>query len=682
MEDLLSLKESIVIYLDRSGGLRKLIETCSSWKESQQEEAVYRFSFDVNPTDVLELDARLGDCILHDPLKAASLFQSVCYLSIKTLSLIEHTVTENQVCVVLKPTHMPPFPHYFLDFSEFPRGYGPMRPLAMEGLVIAMTRVTKYTQGARFLCTEEKCPCSRGFHHIRVHAPGATESATVRSGFICFLCSSPLKEDVKSRVLGDKQLIELVHVGALDVLGVHDNLSLRYQSVTLFLRDELCNSMKIGQVYRVVGIPAHVHQWPNIIWSIEASSVQTVMPEYPCKISDNFHALHAASACSPWRFSAIVANSFGSAIVPPGLYSTLKLALLLSLVLNEGEDPDANNHLDVLALTSDTLIIDRLMTYSLGLAGRGIRHPVTGELFAFLSRDEHGTGMANIHAGSAMLATGGVCLLGDLTCYKKDRIDTLQSVLESRTVAVFIPGKKYEEDADQQLSFSIKCNFWALAGASAPSKKPIRPESVLLGSVEMGPVPPQVAEAFGLVIQCREPIGHHPLLPMTVHTLRQAISPGEPLYPACMQFTTHDYKELLAYARGLKVNMTPEAEKMIHGYYMASRRVRSDSAQGSSVHVTSIKVMVALAHAHAKLNLRTEVLEEDAVIAVLLCENAMTLKHGASALVIPPDASVPCALCDLDSLRRRDLILKEFHQQILHFVYTYAPGAATYTMEE
>lgn len=32
MEELLSLKESIVTYLDRSGGLRKLVETCQTLK--------------------------------------------------------------------------------------------------------------------------------------------------------------------------------------------------------------------------------------------------------------------------------------------------------------------------------------------------------------------------------------------------------------------------------------------------------------------------------------------------------------------------------------------------------------------------------------------------------------------------------------------------------------------------
>lgn len=60
----------------------------------------------------------------------------------------------------------------------------------------------------------------------------------------------------------------------------------------------------------------------------------------------------------------------------------------------------------------------------------------------------------------------------------------------------------------------------------------------------MGPVPPQVVDAFGLVIQCRDSGGNLPLLAMTVHTLRQAISPGKPIYPACMQFTTQDYKEV------------------------------------------------------------------------------------------------------------------------------------------
>lgn len=48
-----------------------------------------------------------------------------------------------------------------------------------------------------------------------------------------------------------------------------------------FHTDELCNSMRIGRLYRVIGVPAHVHQWQSISWSVEANSVQPWVPE--CK---------------------------------------------------------------------------------------------------------------------------------------------------------------------------------------------------------------------------------------------------------------------------------------------------------------------------------------------------------------------------------------------------------------
>lgn len=45
--------------------------------------------------------------------------------------------------------------------------------------------------------------------------------------------------------------------------------------------DELCDSMAIGQLYRVIGIPAHVHQWPGSTCSVEANTVRLLEPE--CK---------------------------------------------------------------------------------------------------------------------------------------------------------------------------------------------------------------------------------------------------------------------------------------------------------------------------------------------------------------------------------------------------------------
>uniref|UniRef100_A0A3Q2Y5Y0 Minichromosome maintenance domain containing 2 n=1 Tax=Hippocampus comes TaxID=109280 RepID=A0A3Q2Y5Y0_HIPCM len=643
-------KKSILSYLNTSGGLKKLAKDCDSFNE-----AVYRFCITVNPSDVVEVDPELGDCILHDPQRATALFQSVCFMAIKKMSLIEKIQTECQVSVILKLTHLPPFPEYVLDLARFPRMHHSMKLVLMEGLVIATTRVTKYTRGARFLCSNDSCPFSL-FHTIRVHAPGATESATVRNDFICLACTSPLREDVKFRVLG-KQLVELIHVDALNVLRAPQQNSLRYQSVTLFLR-ELCNVMSIGQLYRVIGIPAHVHRSPNVTWSVEANSVQPWEPE-----NSKFKELLKATSDSPWRFSAMLAHCFGLDVVPPGLFNTLKLSLLLSLVQTGA---DANNtvfNLDLLVTADDKLIVDRLMAYGLSLARRGVRHSASGKLVASLSQDEHGAGTANIHAGSALLATGGICMLGDLSGFRKDKLDDIQSVLDSRTMSVFIPGKKYGEDAEQRLHFPVLCSFWALTD-----------------STDMGAILPQLAESFGLVVQCVDHGGKQSLA-QAVHTLRQAIYPGEYLYPSLLNFSSQEYKEsqLVAHAQSLKVDLSAGAQMMLHGYYMASRVIRSQR-HSVKMSVASVK-LISLAEAHCKLSLRRQVLEEDAVIAVLLCENSVTLKH-ASVLVIPPDAVFPGELGDADGLLRRDRALGQLRQDILRFIYAYAPQADACVTEE
>lgn len=60
----------------------------------------------------------------------------------------------------------------------------------------------------------------------------------------------------------------------------------------------------------------------------------------------------------------------------------------------------------------------------------------------------------------------------------------------------------------------------------------------------------------------------------------------------------------------------------------------------------------------------------------------LRLSTGASALIIPPDAVFPCDLGDVDGLHKRDMTLDELHQNILRFIYAYAPGADTYITEE
>lgn len=71
----------------------------------------------------------------------------------------------------------------------------------------------------------------------------------------------------------------------------------------------------------------------------------------------------------------------------------------------------------------------------------------------------------------------------DCTCIEANLKNIFPSAIESRTVSVFIPAKKYGDDMDQQLSFPIQCNFWASADVASPSKRTARCDNEVLGSV-------------------------------------------------------------------------------------------------------------------------------------------------------------------------------------------------------
>ncbi|XP_054548188.1 minichromosome maintenance domain-containing protein 2 isoform X2 [Talpa occidentalis] len=651
----LKMKEAALIYLDRSGGLQKFIDDCKYYNDSKQSFAVYRFSILISPSDVVELDAELGNHILHQPLKAAQVFQSVCFIAVKTLSLIGQLQTETQINIVLKLTHLPPLPSYSLDLCEFPLDYTSQRFYMMQGIVIAMTTVTKYTQGARFLCSDEACPLSKGFQYIRVHVPGATESATIRNDFLCDLCASSLQEDRKFRVLGDKQIVEVIATNALHAFqGYSNNQPFRFQSLTIFLRDESVNKMDIGNEYKIIGIPTYVKTSQTAI-CIEANSITFCNPKVPSGISDNFRCLLSLTSSSCWKFTAILANIFASQIVPPGTYNLLKLCLLMSLVQTSDRNKELENCLDILIITSDTLLVER---------------------------NKYGTGTGSIQAGSALLAKGGICFIGDLTSHKKDKLDQLQSVVETRSITVYIPGKKFGDDIDQQMTFPVQCSFWSFVDMDSPSRRNTQKANTLIGQMDCSLIPANLVEAFGLLINCNESSPCYSFLPTVQHTLKKSIDPEGLLYIDSKQFTSEDFEKLLAFAKNLNVEFSMEAERMIHGYYLASRRIRTDSISGSKLTASALKYLVSLSEAHARLNLRNKVLKEDVLIAAILFEISLTLKYGAAVFCVAPNALFPFELYSEEYLEQRDIYLTQCQQQLQQFIATYGPGTAVFTSDE
>lgn len=64
----------------------------------------------------------------------------------------------------------------------------------------------------------------------------------------------------------------------------------------------------------------------------------------------------------------------------------------------------------------------------------------------------------------------------------------------------------------------------------------------------MSPFPVQLADVFGLLLQCKDTMGDEALLAQAMHTLRQAVHPEEPPYTSCWNFSTEEYVEVCIFS--------------------------------------------------------------------------------------------------------------------------------------
>uniref|UniRef100_S4REU4 Uncharacterized protein n=1 Tax=Petromyzon marinus TaxID=7757 RepID=S4REU4_PETMA len=549
-----SLREAALGFLDRDGGLASLIAECQSINKTVQSAAVFRFVLKINPCHLTECDARLGNMVLNRPIQAMYLFRKVVvFLAIKALSLMESIECENQkILIVQRLSHVPQLPAYTLSAATFPRGLLPPRFFSVEGVVVSVTTITQYTQSARFLCSERMCPAASGYRHIRIHSHGANEASTMRSNFTCSLCGASMDEDVKCRTIGDKQLVEVVDPAALATLrgAPRGARAVRHQAFTVFLRDELTNKAEMGGRYVICGIPGNVGTGTDTMFCMEASNVQMHVTAGPRDLPAGMKNLHARMCGSPWAFAACLAHAFAAEATPPGTYSALKLVLLLSLLHTSADGSASKDFLDLLVIGRETLVIGRLLSYAAGLVERGVQCPPSGELLASVSRDEHGTATASIHAGHVLLAKGGICCIGETSSYKKEKLQALQNALESRLVSVPIPKKKFGEEVAQEVQLPMSCSVWALGGDSAVLLRKTVGVGVcsIVKQWELGLIPLPLADSFGLIVFCEgnESSDDGACRLLAEHTLNKAMLANEPVYSIPEQITTRHFEEVCA----------------------------------------------------------------------------------------------------------------------------------------
>lgn len=67
-------------------------------------------------------------------------------------------------------------------------------------------------------------------------------------------------------------------------------------------------------------------------------------------------------------------------------------------------------------------------------------------------------------------------------------------VLESRSITVYIPGKKFGNDVNQHMTFPVQCSFWSFVDMDSSSRKNMQKTNTLIGQM--------VSYMYILLLEC------------------------------------------------------------------------------------------------------------------------------------------------------------------------------------
>ncbi|CAG0883845.1 unnamed protein product, partial [Darwinula stevensoni] len=463
---------------------------------------------------------------------------------------------------------------------------------------------------AVFLCSSDSCEGTQ----VKVQKPGSMEAEMLPKLVSCPSCGCPLGEDPTARILADKATLRFLRSRAsrsgctlIRIFPLSGGVS----------HDDVAKEVELGTRYTLVVYPFQDSRTRQVY--LEVNNIlqrgphdPVLSPAFGEKAMRNLPLkmlrLYRDRMASPFSFPLSLAWVFGETLAPQGTFHRLRLVLLLALVSTRIHE----RSLSILCCGGEAGTIGKLMRWAMRLSPHSMAHVHTSliPLTGLAVRDSWNPEEFSLEAGSLLLASCGVCFLGDLLGYKKEQLTLLRQCMEKGSVTIGIPWKAagvYEQP--------LRAGLWAQCTSSTKgSRKP---------SFEILKVPFQ--EAFDLIINVEEADESQHLL--ISHLL------DDSHIEAYLGF--NNFMQLLEVAGGLRPMVNKAGEFLIQGYYVASRRMRSGSGV-PNLPQSAIHTITRMAESLAALSLREEAREEDACLAILLYEETIASYTQWSPLCVTP----------------------------------------------
>ncbi|XP_077984462.1 minichromosome maintenance domain-containing protein 2-like [Glandiceps talaboti] len=243
--------------------------------------------------------------------------------------------------------------------------------------------------------------------------------------------------------------------------------------------------------------------------------------------------------------------------------------------------------------------------------------------------------------------------------------------MESSTITIDIP-KKYSDLMSSQLILPIECNIWAYIDNS--TNKTTHTKDIFTQHA-MGNIPKTFTDTFGMIYSCESTDtswNDYTEQCLMNQILSNAVLDEHQLHTVHSIISKEDFQLFIDHVCNRSVEFTSAAAYLIKGYYVASRRVRSCGIHGTALPQTAIRTIACMASGHSKLSLRDKVIEEDAVMAIMIYEESMTARYGYSVLSVQPTPHFKDDNLSMYIGKENDLRMHQFKIQLTRFCLSHA----------
>ncbi|MEM1927254.1 MAG: minichromosome maintenance protein MCM [Acidilobaceae archaeon] len=385
------------------------------------------------------------------------------------------------------------------------------------------------------------------------------------------------------------------------------------RSIEVQLTHDLVDSARPGDRVTIAGIvsleAAVSEKVPYFNIYVEANSLKVserVLEEVSITREDEEKIKQLAR--DPWVKERIIAS------IAPSIYGYWDIKEAIAVALFGGSPrtlPDGTRirgDIHVLIIGDPGVAKSQLLQAGYRLAPRAVYTTGKGSTAAGLTAavlKDPKTGEYYLEAGALVLADGGVAVIDEIDKMEKNDRVAIHEAMEQQIISISKAG----------IVARLNARTTVLA-AGNPKFGVYDPTKSFIDNVNL---PPTILSRFDLIFVVRDIIGVERDKQLARYILR-AHSVADRFKP---DIDPELLKKYIIYARRyVRPELTPLAEKIIEEFFveMRSTALHYQQAGQTPVPITArqLEALIRIAGAHARMALRNEILEEDAIAAIRL----------------------------------------------------------------